>query len=48
MYFQSHKLFQLALLGKFNPAEGEVIMLRFQLLSYLANQCSKDINRYIY
>ncbi|WP_390610033.1 Mo-dependent nitrogenase C-terminal domain-containing protein [Acaryochloris marina] len=48
MYFQNHKLFQIALLGKFNPAESEVIVLRFRLLSYLANQCGKDINRYIH
>lgn len=48
IYFQNHKLFQIFSLGPFNPVYEKVIVFRFREFSYLADQCSKDINRYIH
>jgi Mo-dependent nitrogenase C-terminus len=40
--------FNIPPLCKLNPFYDELMSLRFRALSYLADECQQDINRYIY
>lgn len=41
------RTFHIPALCKLNPVYDELVSLRFRALSYLADECGEDINRYI-